>query len=265
MKPNTKSGFFRDHNLTSYPPGKADVPYLISSSNRGQTYNLAFNPFHKQQLWSFGLTPETAFMCGFFYLCSPNAAVQKLYKPYWDNLSQPGLLRIAIMVRVGDHVFRGNAQTDNSSAVAYLNGPGDTYFRCAAAIEKAFALPGQAVVWYVMSDSLALRQAAKEKFGEKVLTDLGTKVVHPDCKTHNPEACSVGAMNLSMQHSLGQLFTFSLADYHIYTRDSGFGRLGAWASGKRANLFELPPGEKETCDPHKPTTHGQSADTWAKV
>lgn len=186
MKRDTKSGFFHHQNPTSYPPGNEEVPYVIASSNRGQTYKLMLNPYHRQQLWSFGLTPETAYMCGFFYLCSPNRAVQDLYRPYWEALSRPGILKIGIMVRVGDHVFKGSTQSDSDAAMAYVNGPGDLYFRCAAAVEKAFALPGQEVVWYLISDSVAVRQAAKSKFGAKVLTDQGTKVIHPDCNTHNP-------------------------------------------------------------------------------
>uniref|UniRef100_A0A383WNK2 Uncharacterized protein n=1 Tax=Tetradesmus obliquus TaxID=3088 RepID=A0A383WNK2_TETOB len=264
MEHGTKFGFFHDQNLTNYPPSNSEVPYVIAASNRGQTYKLSLNPYHRQQLWSFGLTPETAYMCGFFYLCSPNTAVQELYKPYWEALSRPGLLKIGIMVRVGDSVFQGNAQSDNATAIQLVDGPGDVYFRCAAALEKAYRVPGQEVVWYLMSDSLGFRQAAKNKFGAKVMTDLSTKIVHPDCKTHNPRACQSNAMGRSMQDSIGQLFTYSLADYHIHTSLSGFGRLGAWASGKYNNLFEIE-NDKQECDPRKPTPHHQSADTWSFV
>jgi hypothetical protein len=41
----------------------------------------------------------------------------------------------------------------------------------------------------------------------------------------------------------GEMLTFSLTDYHIITQSSGFGRVGAWLSGRWGNLFELAPGQ----------------------
>lgn len=117
MNHGTKFGLFHDRNLTSYPFDNAEVPYVISVSNRGQTYKLASNPYHSGQLWSFCLTPETVYMCGFFHLCSPNSAVQDLYKRYWEALSRPGVLKIGIMARVGDSVFQGKTQSDNVTAM----------------------------------------------------------------------------------------------------------------------------------------------------
>jgi hypothetical protein len=38
------------------------------------------------------------------------------------------------------------------------------------------------------------------------------------------------------------MLTFSLTDYHIITQSSGFGRVGAWLSGRWGNIFELAPG-----------------------
>jgi hypothetical protein len=35
----------------------------------------------------------------------------------------------------------------------------------------------------------------------------------------------------------GEMLSFSLADYHIITRSSGFGRVGAWLSGRWGNLY----------------------------
>jgi hypothetical protein len=49
--------------------------------------------------WALGLRPEEAFMCGFFALCRPNAAVQQLYyQPFWKPLLQPNVLSIGIQV-----------------------------------------------------------------------------------------------------------------------------------------------------------------------
>lgn len=200
---------FRKSNLSNYPPDNPGIPYVMSASNRGRTHSLMHNPYHQKELSSYGLRPETAFMCGWFTLCAPNTAVQALYQSYWDALSEPGLLRIGINARLGDAVFK--QQNDNlGDAQLVAAAP---YFECATKLENAFAVPGQKVVWYLMADALPLRAAAKRKYGAKVLTDTTTVTQHPDSRQHNPASCNKAAMDLSIQHSIGQLFTFSLADY----------------------------------------------------
>lgn len=261
---------FKYSNLSGYPPTNPGTPYVLSSSNRGHTHYLMHNPYHKTELASFGLRPETAFMCGWFTICSPNKAVQALYSQYWQALNEPGVLRIGIQARLGDDVFQKQTG-DLGDAQLAIAAP---YFQCADTLEKAFATPGQKVLWYLISDALPLRVAAKKKYGDKLLTDTATATQHVDCRTFNPEACSKDAMDLSIQHSIGQLLTFSMADFHITSKESGFGRMGAWMSGKYGNMYEFdvvekwgipPPNFTVACNPHKPTSHETSSRTWAQV
>jgi hypothetical protein len=209
-------------------------------------------------------------MCGWFTLCAPNSAVQALYRPYWDALSEPDVLRIGINVRLGDAVFRQQHESLGDSQLAVAA----PYFECAEILEKAFAVAGQKVLWYLTADAMPLRVAAKAKYGAKLLTDTTTVTQHPDCWSHNPESCNKAAMDLSIQHAIGQLSTFSMADFHIMPKESGFARLGAWMSGKYDNLFEFdvtekwgipPPSLTTACDPKKPTTYEFSSRSWAQV
>jgi hypothetical protein len=204
-------------------------------------------------------------MCGWFTLCAPNTAVQALYRPYWEALSEPGVLRIGINVRLGDAVFRQQHESLGDSQLAVAA----PYFECAEILEKAFAVAGQKVLWYLTADAMPLRVAAKAKYGAKLLTDTTTVTQHPDCWSHNPESCNKAAMDLSIQHAIGQLSTFSMADCHIMPVLSGFGRLGAWMSGKYDNLFEFdlspPPDLNVVCSPQHPTSHEASSRTWAHV
>lgn len=163
--------------------------------------------------------------------------------------------------RVGDEVFHGENETD-ALARAQLLGKAKNYFDCAQKLEQAFRLPGQKVIWLLTSDSSTLRKAAAEQFGAKLLTDTERKAVHPDCTSNNPRECQ--SVELAMVHAMGQLFTFSMADYHIVTRNSGFGRLGAWMSGHWDNIYELTNADS-TCEPSQPTSAAASAATWAGV
>jgi hypothetical protein len=253
---------FATSNLSAFPPSNPDIPYIVAGANRGRTFRMAAdNPYHRAQFWEWGVAPGRAFMCGFFYLCSPNEAVRKLYGHFWEQLEEPGMLKIGIQVRVGDNVLDGR------------DVPGETalqqaapFFKCAAALEKAFALPGQKVVWYLNADSHALRKAAKAKYGSKLLTDTETVMRHPDCRHSPGHHCKSAAfMDELMIHSMGAMLTFSKADYHVISQYSGFGRLPAWLSGKWDNVYEISQFNPRTCIPGQHTPLRTSATYQAGV
>jgi hypothetical protein len=260
-------------NLTAYQNSNIssmlnpDPAYLLASSNRGRTWAMANNPHHKQQFWGYGVPPEEAFMCGFFFLCSPVSAVYQYYRKYWDALQEPGVLKIGIQIRLGDSVFKG---AEREQAAEETLRSGAEWFECAKRLEKAYAAPGQKVVWYLNSDSQQLRKAAKAVYGDKVITDDELKMTHPDCHQDQPHSkfyssssnssivCHQAAMDVALQHSLGAMLTFSLTDYHIITKASGFGRLGAWMSGRWGNIYQVARGQG-TCSPGKPIPFQESA------
>ncbi|GBG00487.1 hypothetical protein Rsub_13306 [Raphidocelis subcapitata] len=250
---------FATANLSEFPPN-SDGPYIVAGANRGRTYRLAAeNPYHRATFWEFGISPANAFMCGFFFLCSPNAAVVKSYSSFWEQLSEPGVLKIGIQVRLGDAVLHGHDMTASAAMRA-----AQPFFSCAAALEKAFATPRQKVVWYLNADSHTLRVAAKEKYGEKLLTDTETVMRHPDCRLSGEKSCASLAMDTLMVHSIGAMLTFSKVDYHVITHFSGFGRLPAWLSGKWDHIYEIHPGESG-CNPGQPTPFSTSANNVAGV
>jgi hypothetical protein len=242
-----------------------DPAYLMAASNRGRSFALANNPFHKQQFWEYGVVPQDAFMCGFFYMCSPVAAIQQYYKQYWDVLREPGVLKVGIQIRLGDGVFKG-AEKEQPAEVTLK--AGKEWFECAQLVEKHYAAPGQKVLWYLNSDSQQLRKAAKTVYGDKLITDDELKMTHPDCHQDKPKGansssttdCEQAAMDEALQHSLGAMLTFSMTDYHVITKGSGFGRLGAWLSGRWGNIFNIVRGQGSVqCQPSKPIPPEQSA------
>lgn len=263
-------------NLTVYQRGNVstavspDPAYLLAATNRGRTFALATNSFHKQQFWEYGVNPQDAFMCGFFFMCSPAAAIQSYYQKYWEALQEPGVLKIGIQIRMGDGVFK-SSEAERSPADTLKIGA--EWFDCAQQLEKAYAAPGQKVLWYLNSDSQQLRKAAKTIYGDKLITDDELKMTHPDCHQDRPHgtnssspsaACQQAAMDEALQHSLGAMLTFSMTDYHVITAASGFGRLGAWLSGRWGNIYKVNPG-KGTCRAGQPVPPDQSAYTWSGV
>jgi hypothetical protein len=155
-------------------------------------------------------------------------------------------------VRFGDKLMNNDGLhgTVSTTMLMDLAAP---FFDCATQIESALSVPGQRVIWYLLSDNGSFRRAAKERYGEKLLTDTALQAMHTDCKRNgNPTLCSESTMNVALQHSIGSMLAFSLADYHVISRKSGFGRLGAWLSGRWSNMHEIMWGEPSVCLPNKP-------------
>jgi hypothetical protein len=206
------------------PVGHANVTTIVVATNRGRVWNLFDNPHHIGELLDFGLRPDTAFACAFRYLFRPRPEVVADFQPTWDRLADPAVLAIGIQVRIGDQVFRG-IENDTGEDAWRSAAP---YFECAAEIERSRALSGQTVLYFLVSDSLALRRMAKARLGDKVLTDVDTPSAHSTC--FDGGACTLDAQVRALRQAAGDMLSFSKADYHVYTDGSGYGRVGAWMS-----------------------------------
>lgn len=220
--------FFLGGDLAQY---KSDVEYLMHASNRAVTYHLVEdsspeNRRNRERLQQLGLRHgSNTFLCAFHFLFAPSHEVRRLFRKTWQRLSNPAVLKIGIHVRVGDAEFaaphdlaKGRGQIE-----AYMD-----YFRCAQDIEDSRRAQNQSVLWYVLSDSLSIRLAAQERFGSKVLIDRH-RAAHLDCESVATN-CSSRALDASLVLAVGEMLAFSLADVHVFSKDSGYGRSGAWLS-----------------------------------
>jgi hypothetical protein len=61
------------------------------------------------------------------------------------------------------------------------------------------------------------------------------------------ESCAQQQLDASIVMASGQLWSMAMTDYQIFTRDSGFGRVGAMLSMRWHNMFTLDPGEYRAC------------------
>ena len=225
-------------------------------------WGLFNNPWAKQALMDIGLRPDTAIACAFPYLFKPCQEVKAMYADAWKSMADPSILKIGIQVRLGDRSFTSNNTSPSWDSVA-------PYFACANEIEKTRALPGQRVVYYLMSDSLALRRLAKAQLGAKLLTDVETTTAHVACEAGNMDTCDPEQQALALRYAIGDIMTYSMADIHVYSKNSGFGRIGAWMSLHWHNHYAIDVSNPEKgyrkCGVDSYDALKDSARTWAGV
>ena len=218
------SNFITDELLSGdirfNPASHANVTAVVVASNRGRVWNVFDNPHHKSALLAAGLRPDTALPCAFRFLFRPRPEVAAMYQHTWNVLADRSALKIGIQIRVGDRVFKDDVADVSWESIA-------PFFACAYEIEKTRIVPGQAVLYYLTSDSLAVRRLAKDRLGDKLLTEVDTLSNHIACEVGN---CDPDQQASALRRAVGDLLSFSMADYHVYSMNSGFGRLGAWLS-----------------------------------
>lgn len=166
---NKKLFIYRD--LAKQPEGYAHTEELYVTGNRGLSWKLFQNPFHKNQLINWGLRKETAFKCVFDFLfqLKPSACsghCEKLHHQIIEDRNN-GTILIGVQVRVGDSVFSKDLELTHDA----IN-PIKAHFLCAAALSQQFEMAGRTTRYFFISDSLALRKLVKSILGDKVLVSV---------------------------------------------------------------------------------------------
>ena len=129
-----------------------------------------------------------------------NYAIQpkkEIFLPVFDQFEKmsradPKVLKISVQIRAGDHIWasNNNNNNNNNNGVHVSHADKDRellhsfqrFFSCAEQIE-AFARAAEpdkysSALWYLATDSKALRHAAVAHYGEKVVTSLHSTLEH---------------------------------------------------------------------------------------
>jgi hypothetical protein len=221
----------------------ADCEVVAFSTFYGMASRLHANPFYRRRLHDMGLRPETAFGCAMDFLFSPGPAILDTFSEEVAVMSDPAVLKIGIQIRTNDTVLMDQVEIKDLS-------PWHEYFKCAQEIEDYYRLPGQRVAWLLVSDSVHIRQLAREKFGDKLVTNVGKAKVQHIGVNRNAEEKEEASKRPIFVAAAGEIWLFSLADFHVISRFSGYGRVGAFWSKRPHSTYtinlELPP---RSCGP----------------
>lgn len=199
---------------------------LFVSSNRGGVALLFGNPHHADWMRRVaGLTPSTAWACGWRALFAPGPVILATYARVFEQLRRLDGRCVSVNVRAGDEILAGRA------GIGALSPGHEAVFACAANASAALSGGGSDVVpWYLTSDSPDLRRLALERWGPaQVITDPTARYVHGDC-LHHRHPCTPDLQDASIVHAFGQLFATTLCSAHIFDTSSSFGRAAAFAT-----------------------------------
>jgi hypothetical protein len=203
------------------------------------------------------------------------------------------LMKIGIGIRVGDRSFHPDYDLNNTKWEQFAS-----YFECAATLERSLQhhLDGKTedgnkqtllqefeAKWYLMAESLTLRQQVSNTFNyqgvttdigtgmsankatKKVITDTSTFYFHGDCHKRNYHGnCDQESLNTAIVTAVAQLTLFSMCDVHIISPISGFPRIAAILSSS-PRIYRMVPLEEEEIHDYCQLGNHTSIEVLAKI
>eukprot|EP01038_Epipyxis_sp_PR26KG_P014273 gene14273-19150_t len=228
-----------DYTNTEYPllqtKQPEDLELLFSSSrqiilrsNRGKVYDFITNSKYGSSFIHHKMNPLYGAYCAFYNLFRPNQQVLQMARKFSEQLKSKNIIKIGIQIRTGDAVIQNMTYPSMKSSDYYEN-----FFKCAKHLTRRIISESSKplkVVWYLISDSLTLRQDAMKIFGNDyhIITNI-------DEPTHHSAMSRVGHYGeYAIRQVAAEILTFSMCDYFVLSHDSGLGKLGAYlAENKR--------------------------------
>jgi hypothetical protein len=172
------------------------------------------------------LNPAYGVYCAFYYIFKPKKELLEFARPFSSQLANKNDLKIGIQIRTGTLALLQQNVDENNFAKGIPENF-QPFFDCAEMIEKAFNVNGsRRVIWYLISDSIGLRKAAKSIYKDKLVTNTVNDPGHS------------GQSNDDQKHTFlkvtfSDMLLLSLCDYFVLTYNSGFGKFSAWISENR--------------------------------
>lgn len=210
---------------------------LSIETHAGFVHLLLKNPTYGPVLKKLGITSSNAFALAYNFLLRPRDAGLARFTEEISLLSgsQGHSPIIGIHIRTGVH-YDGAFAPD---ALPAMTEQFSQFFSCAAEIESQLwwslrphisiysKIPPAGPLWYILSDSVSLREDALRRFPTKVLTRSShISVAHSRTSTlttaFKANVTCESFLDASMEHWL-----FGLTDASVVTQWSGYGRTGA--------------------------------------
>jgi hypothetical protein len=222
-----------DHFLRTVKEGDlselwAGNEVLSISSHFGFVHHLLKNPRYAGTLAAMGLTAQNAFAEAYHFLLRPRAAGLRRFHTELAALLDPATITIGIHVRTGVHYDKAfEPGAPSVSMTSFM-----PFFACAQRVDDALLKTANSTTplrtqWFLISDSLSLREDAALRLPDKLLPRFkGIEVRHTRTSTMTTPV-AVNSTCESFLDAALEHWLFGLADAHVVTQWSGFGRTGA--------------------------------------
>jgi len=215
--------------------GDNSTEVFFLNSNAGLVHKLVDHPRYAAKLSAMGSTIDNALGCGLDFLFAPKAAVLARVQPQMNELRQQAanachLPILAVHLRTGD--ADNFERRSHSDVPRDISGPTDCIENIRSHIDSVRAKhvqPGglcEAVATnksrlFIISDNVQVRRALKHRYPDATIK-MDTKPEHSFRQADN---ITLAGLELAA----GEFWLFRMADYHIITIRSGFGRAAAVA------------------------------------
>ena len=151
--------FLLSNWTTKYPD-----PFIKFYTNRGMIIRTFDSKYYAQPLKEIGLRPHTAFGCIFDYLFRPSTSAMSFITKYTSLFLLENIFSVGIQIR---------AREDTDALQDYQH-----FFNCADQLTQTYAVPDQKVIYFLITDSVALRNEAVQKLEHVIISGLPIQSNH---------------------------------------------------------------------------------------
>nr|CAG8487929.1 1558_t:CDS:2 [Entrophospora candida] len=187
---------------TKYPE-----PFIKFYISQGLIQRAFDSKYYSSKLKEIGLRPHTAFGCFLDYLFRPVPTALSFITQYTALFALPSIFSVGIHIRTGDTYEQSHSLQDYSH-----------FFSCADQLTQTYAAPDQKVIYYLVTDSIKLREEAYTKLEHVIISGL------PIDSGHGHYDHANGVNNAIVENSI-----LSKTDYRVISRGS-FGKLAVFRS-----------------------------------
>ena len=275
--------------------------FTFMTMNRGRIMQFTNNSKYKDALsHEFGLYPWNAYGCLLEVLLEPKPSIflpiYDLFLKLTDSSSPSHISKdasttqtnevdsstlkpviIAIQIRAGDSLLVRYPDYEIELDI-FL-----PFFACAQQIEDFIITQEdnhhrshQSVQWYLLTDSIPLRQQALNRFGSsKILTATNIVLEHSAKESSvcfgQGETCNLQVSEMGFQTAAAEWWLMSMARYFVVSKSSGYGRTAALHSSHPKNsIYTVTVGQSYgpegiKCDRDSYTQLEQLASDWSGI
>nr|CAG8601412.1 5690_t:CDS:2 [Entrophospora candida] len=231
--------YFPHTNWTTRYPG----PFIKFYTNQGLIQRTFDSKYYSSKLKEIGLEPHTAFGCIVDYLFRPVPPALSFITQYTALFALPNIFSVGIHIRTGDVYEQTLSLQDYSH-----------FFSCADQITRTYAPPNKKVIYYLVTDSIKLREEAYSKFNHVIISGFSIDPGH-DYYDH-----ADGVNNAIVEN-----WILSKTDYRVISQ-SDFGKLAAFHSKQLHSTVSLSTTESNYIDCTRKdafTTFSEMTNEWS--